>query len=262
MTSDEGGLIEAEYLNLYIVDRVATTGVTWFGMTIGCAQCHDHKYDPVTQKDFYQLYSFFANVPESGKDGVRDRNPVPFLSVPMPEQQAQIDKLAADLAAAQKQTAELEKQLDAQQAEWEKKLIAQGPPKDPSGPWVKIALDADGNGASDDGKAVEGKLNGQATFVEGAVGTSFRTEKQGWVDYGDKFGVEKDQSFTPPRGCASNRKEVRRSGKWKIAVRSEGGMSNFTVRSRAFTSSANGPPTPSISRANATCRWIRSFTSP
>src|SRR6185436_19638707 len=103
MTSDEGGLIEAEYLNLYIVDRVATTGVTWFGMTIGCAQCHDHKYDPVTQKDFYQLYSFFANAPESGKDGVRDRNPVPFLSVPMPEQQAQLDKIAADLVAAQKQ---------------------------------------------------------------------------------------------------------------------------------------------------------------
>lgn len=58
MTSDEGGLIDAEYRNLYVVDRVATTGVTWMGMTIACAQCHDHKYDPVTQEDFYKLYAF------------------------------------------------------------------------------------------------------------------------------------------------------------------------------------------------------------
>ncbi len=86
MTSDEGGLIDAEYLNLYVVDRVATTGTTWLGLTVGCAQCHDHKYDPIKQSEFYQLYSFFHNVPETGKDGVRDRNPKPFLLVPTPEQ--------------------------------------------------------------------------------------------------------------------------------------------------------------------------------
>lgn len=58
MTSDEGGIIESEYLNLYVVDRVATTGVTWLGMTVACAQCHDHKYDPITQRDFYQVRLF------------------------------------------------------------------------------------------------------------------------------------------------------------------------------------------------------------
>ena len=81
MTSDEGGLIDAEYLNLYIVDRVNTTGETWLGLTVGCAQCHDHKYDPITQRDFYQLYAFFNSIAENGKDGVRDHNPKPFLTI-------------------------------------------------------------------------------------------------------------------------------------------------------------------------------------
>ncbi len=75
MTSDEGGIIDSEYLNLYVVDRVNTTGVTWLGLTIGCAQCHDHKYDPLKQSEYYQLYSFFHNVPENGKDGIRDQQP-------------------------------------------------------------------------------------------------------------------------------------------------------------------------------------------
>lgn len=196
MTSDEGGLIEEEYLNLYVVDRVATTGVTWFGLTLGCAQCHDHKYDPVTTRDFYQVYAFFNNVPESGKDGVRDRNPKPFLSVPSPEDQAKLDQFGAELAAAQKQIGELETQLEARQSEWEKLVAAAGGVKEPAGPWVRFPLDADGKGSSDDGKIIEGKLQGEATFPEGASGTALRVEGKGWIDYGEKFGFEKDQAFT------------------------------------------------------------------
>ena len=90
MTSDEGGLIDAEYRNLYVVDRIATTGVTWLGMTVACAQCHDHKYDPITQADFYKLYAFFNNVPENGKDGVRDRNPMPYLRVASATEEEQL----------------------------------------------------------------------------------------------------------------------------------------------------------------------------
>jgi mono/diheme cytochrome c family protein len=196
MTSDEGGLIEQEYLNLYIVDRVATTGVTWLGLTVACAQCHDHKYDPVTQKDFYQVYAFFHNVPENGKDGVRDRNPQPFLQVPSAPQLAEQQRLDGELAAADKQARELGQSLDAKQPEWEKKLVASGQAEEPKGPWVKIPLDADGNGASDDGKEIEGAVNGEGTFVEGSVGNSYRVEQKGWIEYGDRFGFEKDQPFT------------------------------------------------------------------
>ena len=49
----------------YVVDRVETTATVWLGLTIGCARCHDHKYDPITQQEFYPLFAFFNNVPES-----------------------------------------------------------------------------------------------------------------------------------------------------------------------------------------------------
>ena len=197
MTSDEGGLIDEEYLNLYVVDRVATTGVTWLGLTVGCAQCHDHKYDPLKQREFYQLYSFFHNVPENGKDGVRDRNPVPFLSVPSPEQKTQFAKLDADLAGAHKAEQETARTLDARQAEWEKKASASTKqPTEPAGPWAKFPLDADGGGVSDSGQKIEGVLKGEGTFAEGAVEKSFRVVANGWIEYGDKFGFERDQPFT------------------------------------------------------------------
>ncbi|HEV7404375.1 MAG TPA: PSD1 and planctomycete cytochrome C domain-containing protein [Chthoniobacteraceae bacterium] len=125
MTSDEGGLIDAEYLNLYIVDRVNTTGETWLGLTVRCAQCHDHKYDPITQRDFYQVYAFFNSIAENGKDGVRDHNPKPFLVIASPESTAALAKAKDDLAAATAARAEVEKKPDALQLAWEKELLAQ-----------------------------------------------------------------------------------------------------------------------------------------
>ncbi len=115
MTSDEGGLIDAEYRNLYVVDRVSTTGVTWLGLTIGCAQCHDHKYDPITQRDFYQVYAFFNNIAENGRDGVRDRNPKPFLRISTPEQDQELTRLTAAADTADQQLQERRKGLTAEQ---------------------------------------------------------------------------------------------------------------------------------------------------
>lgn len=74
----EGGAIPEEYLTAYIVDRIATTSTVWLGLTLQCAQCHDHKFDPLTQKDFYSVYAFFNAVPEKGLDG-RDGNSVPLV---------------------------------------------------------------------------------------------------------------------------------------------------------------------------------------
>jgi hypothetical protein len=67
--NDEGGVIAAEYAVEYVVDRIDTTCTTWLGLTMGCARCHDHKYDPLTMTDFYSLFAVFNNVPEKGKDG-------------------------------------------------------------------------------------------------------------------------------------------------------------------------------------------------
>ncbi len=66
----EAGSIEEEFLAEYASDRLETTATVWLGLTVGCARCHDHKFDPITQKDYYQLIAFFNNIEEKGVDGV------------------------------------------------------------------------------------------------------------------------------------------------------------------------------------------------
>jgi hypothetical protein len=97
MINFEGGAIPAEYHTAYIVDRVNTTSTVWLGLTLGCCQCHDHKYDPFTQRDFYSLYAFFNQVPENGLDGSKG-NAVPMIKAPTRTQQEQIDRLSARIA--------------------------------------------------------------------------------------------------------------------------------------------------------------------
>ncbi len=119
MINFEGGAIPEEYLTAYIVDRVNTTGTVWLGLTIGCAQCHEHKYDPITQKEFYQFFAFFHNVPENGLDG-RAGNATPVLKLPTPVQQQELDELAAAIQTLDQRIAGPIAEVDAAQAEWEK----------------------------------------------------------------------------------------------------------------------------------------------
>ena len=97
MINFEGGAFPKEYHNAYIVDRVNTTATVWLGLTVACSQCHDHKYDPLSQREFYQLYAFFHNVPENGLDG-RKGNAEPLLKLPSAEQQKQLTEMADSLA--------------------------------------------------------------------------------------------------------------------------------------------------------------------
>jgi hypothetical protein len=96
MINFEGGAIPEEYQTAYVLDRTNTTGSIFLGLTVACTQCHDHKFDPITQKDFYSLYAFFNNIPENGLDGNKG-NAVPLLSLATPEQQAEIDRISADI---------------------------------------------------------------------------------------------------------------------------------------------------------------------
>ncbi|MGE0608384.1 MAG: PSD1 and planctomycete cytochrome C domain-containing protein [Pirellulales bacterium] len=118
MTNFEGGAIPEEYHTAYIVDRVNTTGTVWLGLSIGCAQCHDHKYDPITQKEFYQFYAFFHNVPEKGLDGYNG-NAMPFIKTPSEEQSEQLAQLRAAAEQAEQHLAEPMADIDAAQSAWE-----------------------------------------------------------------------------------------------------------------------------------------------
>jgi hypothetical protein len=96
MLNEEGGVIADEFLAEYTADRVETTAAVWLGQTFNCARCHDHKYDPFTQRDFYSLKAFFNNVPEKGVglygNPVRTNAP-PFVKLPAPEIEAKIAAL-------------------------------------------------------------------------------------------------------------------------------------------------------------------------
>ncbi len=118
MINFEGGAIPAEYHNAYIVDRVSTTSTVWLGLSVACAQCHDHKYDPITQRDFYSLYAFFHNVPENGLDGSKG-NAAPLLKTPSVEQQAKLNELRAGIASLEKQLAATGPELVEAQRLWE-----------------------------------------------------------------------------------------------------------------------------------------------
>ncbi|MFP6886294.1 MAG: DUF1549 domain-containing protein, partial [Opitutales bacterium] len=88
----EGGVIDEEYRVEYVMDRVVTTTQTWLAMSVGCARCHDHKYDPVSQDEFYQIFSFFNSVADKGMSGF-----APQLSVQSPEVLKQVADLEDEL---------------------------------------------------------------------------------------------------------------------------------------------------------------------
>jgi hypothetical protein len=123
MVNFEGGAIPEEYLTAYQIDRVNTLGAVWLGLTVGCAECHDHKFDPITQKDFYSLYAFFNSIAEKGLDGEHG-NAAPVLTVSTPAEQQEEKKLNDQIAALQKQLDGPDAAIDAEQANWEQAEIA------------------------------------------------------------------------------------------------------------------------------------------
>lgn len=91
----EGGIIDEEYRVEYVLDRTTTAGTVWLGLTLSCARCHDHKYDPLTQKEFYQLSAFFNQVPERGMQGFD-----PKVKIPSPFQAKNLEAASQELADA------------------------------------------------------------------------------------------------------------------------------------------------------------------
>ncbi len=117
VANNETGIIDEEFRTEYVVDRIDTTMTTWLGLTVACAQCHDHKYDPISQREFYQLFSFFNNVPETGQ--ITADNPPPVMSVSTPEQDHKLSELSAAANAATKEFDQLRANLNSQLAAWE-----------------------------------------------------------------------------------------------------------------------------------------------
>ncbi len=122
----EGGIIAEEWRIENIIDRVETTSFTWLGLTLNCCRCHDHKYDPFSQKDFYSFFAFFNNIAESGTiQGSSNRsggNSDPVIQVPDKEEEIELAKLRKKIEAAQAKVTETQLQLPNLVASWEAEM--------------------------------------------------------------------------------------------------------------------------------------------
>ncbi|PSR55486.1 hypothetical protein AHMF7605_19225 [Adhaeribacter arboris] len=95
----EGGIVEEEFQNEYVIDRTNTLGDAFMAVSVGCARCHDHKFDPISQKNYYELYGFFNNVREAGQISWNDDLPTPTLMLPTEKQEELIRYMKALIAA-------------------------------------------------------------------------------------------------------------------------------------------------------------------
>ncbi len=119
-TTGEGGIIDEEYRVEYVADRTQTTATLFMGLTLGCARCHDHKFDPLAQKDFYRFFAYFNQVP--GERGFTwNYGPEePFVRAPLPEQKKKLDAMDAEIATARQAYTALRPGMEAAQARWER----------------------------------------------------------------------------------------------------------------------------------------------
>lgn len=136
----EGGIIPEEYAVEYVADRVETTGTVFLGLTLGCARCHNHKYDPFTQKEFYQLFAYFNNVPDRGRYFKYGNTP-PFIHAPTPEQRTKLRTLDERVVAAKQTFDGLREAAAKAQRQWEKQFAAEGDWNPARGLAKSVALD-------------------------------------------------------------------------------------------------------------------------
>jgi hypothetical protein len=192
MINFEGGAIPEEYLVEYVADRAETTSNTWMGLTMGCARCHNHKYDPISQKEFYQFFAFFNSVDEKGLDG-KTGNAAPSLQLPTPEQEARGKELAAQLKSAEA-AINAQRITDAITA-WKASLAGKPAPVDHTA--LAAHYQMDGSLADSSGHYLDGRtVKGDPTFGEGQIAKAVSFDGQTIITLGNAGGFERNQPFS------------------------------------------------------------------
>ena len=209
ITSNEGGLIPEEYLVLYTRDRTETTARVFLGLTANCAVCHDHKFDPLTMKDFYSMSAFFNNTTQGAMDGnIKDTPPIVF--VPLMEDRRRWDALAKDLAEARKQVETRKQTARADFAKWlssrshaerGNENVAPATGSLPSeGLRFHAALNEGSGGTVHlmvDGKPRTAALASGAAWAAGHVADkAFKVQSGGTVEAADAGDFDKNQGFS------------------------------------------------------------------
>lgn len=139
----EGGAIEEEWRIESVVDRVETVGTAFLGLSLGCARCHDHKYDPISQREFYQFFAFFNSTAEKGVYLERHGNTGPTVRFPSPEQETHIAELDAQVAAAKNALTLVETETRLPIEDWISNLRTMPRKEEPSSLSIRLRLDGD-----------------------------------------------------------------------------------------------------------------------
>ena len=192
MINFEGGAIPEEYHVEYVIDRVETVSTVWMAMTMGCARCHDHKYDPIKQREFYEFYAFFNSIDEKGLDGSTG-NAAPVLPLPEKAQAERLDELRAairgveaDLPAAR---------IDRAIGDWERRAAETIPRAPRDG--LESHYEMEGGFADSSGRYRHGRvMRGEPLFRKGNAGRAASFDVDTHVSLDGTEDVDLSQPFT------------------------------------------------------------------
>lgn len=199
MTTNEGGIIDEEYKVLYARDRTETTAAVWMGLTAGCAVCHDHKFDPISAKDFYSLSAFFNNTTQPVRDGNIPDTP-PKIVVPTREDRAAWDEVQRSVAEV---TPKLDAITEEARATWSadslspiriaeslpqnERLILHAPLDEASGERTRMMI----------GKTLVPVATPKAVWQEGkTAANAFMANDKNTIRVGDVANFNSDDAFT------------------------------------------------------------------
>ena len=184
----EDGIVPEEYAVEYVVDRVETTSAVFLGATLGCARCHNHKYDPFAQKEFYQLFAYFNNVPEMGR-AMKYGNSPPMVAAPTHEQQLTLNSLDSSIRTTQDKLRSRDAQTAGAQREWQRRVAAGDPLYwAPSrGLRGQFSFETDSEAKPQDGVV---------TFAPGRIGRAASFDGRVYLDGGSAADFDIDDQFT------------------------------------------------------------------
>ncbi|MCZ6795740.1 MAG: DUF1553 domain-containing protein [Planctomycetota bacterium] len=196
VTTSEGGAIDEEFYVRYAVDRVETTATVFMGLTAGCAVCHDHKFDPISQKEFYQLFAYFNNIKEPAMDGNKSAV-APFIEVPLPGVEEKREKLSRGIVRLEETQRARETALGTEFDVWLREVASREERQsEPEGLLAHYPLDGEGPEVAN---AVDpergGRVQGKVVSVAGKLGKALKVQES-HLDLGDVGDFESTQSFS------------------------------------------------------------------